>query len=86
MAPTSGARESGGTAQAHREYIELLRREKKLGAAGDVGEDELTGVLIFKAIPVEEAEALLRMDPAIRSGTLRFEIHRWWSADHVLPW
>jgi len=81
-----GTRDRGGEGRTHGEYIERLRAEKKLGAAGNVNEEELIGVLIFKALPAEEAEALVRMDPAIRSGALRFEMYRWWSADHVLPW
>jgi uncharacterized protein YciI len=83
--------EKGGAADGwlarHGAYISELRQKGKLGAAGSVeGEGDLVGVVIFKAIPGEEAEALLKDDPAVREGVLRLEPHRWWSADHVLPW
>ncbi len=72
---------------AHDRYIEQLRKEGKLGAAGDVKTpDELTGLVIFKAIPLEEAQLLMSQDPAVRARVLRVEWHRWLAADHVLPW
>lgn len=80
------SRASAAAIEAHDEYIDRLRAGKKLGAAGSVNEEELTGVLIFNVMPIEEAEALLQLDPAVKTGALRYEMHRWWSADHVLPW
>ncbi len=72
---------------AHERYIEQLRQQGKLGAAGNVDTpDELAGLVIFKAIPMEEAQLLLGQDPAVRARVLRVEWHRWLAADHVLPW
>ncbi|HVP00506.1 MAG TPA: hypothetical protein VMT15_20680 [Bryobacteraceae bacterium] len=42
-------------------------------------------ILIFDRISVEEAAQLASVDPAVKSGLLRFEQHRWWCAAHVLP-
>jgi uncharacterized protein YciI len=72
---------------AHTDHLSRLRTEGHLAAAGEV--DDETGLLalvVFKRIPIEDARRLIEEDPAVQSGLLRPEYHRWWSADHVLPW
>ena len=72
---------------AHRQYVDRLREGGKLSAAGAiVAPDELVGLVIFKAIPFEEAQKQMEDDPAVKAGVLRVEYHHWWSSDHVLPW
>jgi uncharacterized protein YciI len=72
---------------AHERYIDHLREQGKLGAAGGIDSpDDLVGLVIFKPIALEEAQSLLGEDPAVQAGVLRVEYHHWWSADHVLPW
>lgn len=72
---------------AHVRYVEMLKADGKLSAAGRVnGEDGLAGLVIFRAIPLEEAEKLQSEDPAVKAGAFRVEYHHWWSSDHVLPW
>ena len=72
---------------AHTAYIDQLRQTGKLGAAGNIqAPDEMLGLVIFKSIPLEEAQTLLTADPAVQAGVLRPEYHSWWSSDHVLPW
>jgi uncharacterized protein YciI len=71
---------------AHDGFLDRLRSEGKLGAAGGIeGRDALVGMVIFKVIPLKEAQQLLADDPAVKSGVARVEFHQWWSADHVLP-
>jgi len=71
----------------HRSYVGKLRAEGKLSAAGPVqGEDELFGLVVFRAVSMDEAKELMGEDPAVRAGVLRVEYHQWWSSDHVLPW
>jgi uncharacterized protein YciI len=72
--------------RAHEDYIDRLRREGKVAAAGPIdGDPDLASVVIFKRIPDDEARRLIGEDPAVQSGALRPEFHRWWSAAHVLP-
>jgi uncharacterized protein YciI len=72
---------------AHERYIDRLHGLGKLGAAGAVeAPDDLLGMVIFKPIPLAEAQHLLRDDPAVQAGVLRVDFHAWWSSDHVLPW
>jgi uncharacterized protein YciI len=71
----------------HQKFVDSLREQGKLGAAGPIeAPDDLVGLVIFKAIPFEDAQKLLQEDPAIQAGVLRAEYHQWWSSDHVLPW
>jgi len=72
---------------AHERYIDQLRMQGKLGAAGGIdAPDDLLGLVIFRPISLEEAQRLLGDDPAVQAGVLHVEYHHWWSADHVLPW
>lgn len=72
---------------AHAAYVRKLKADGKLSAAGRVnGEVGLAGLVVFKVIPMEEAQKLLMDDPAVKAGAFRVEFHHWWSSDHVLPW
>ena len=72
---------------AHGQFVEKLRKDGKLSAAGPAdGDDELAGLVVFRAIPLEEAVRLMSEDPAVRAGVFKVEYHHWWSSDHVLPW
>jgi uncharacterized protein YciI len=71
----------------HERYIERLKEQGKLGAAGKIdAPDDLVGLVIFKPTSLEEARRVLGEDPAVQAGVLRIEYHHWWSSDHVLPW
>jgi uncharacterized protein YciI len=77
----------GALLASHERYIDLLREQGKLGAAGGVeASGDMVGLAIFKPISLEDAQGLLGEDPAVQAGVLRVEYHRWWSSDHVLPW
>jgi uncharacterized protein YciI len=72
---------------AHEQYIQELKQQGKLGAAGPTETpDDLAGVVIFKAISMADAQVYLSKDPAVRARVLRIDWHRWLAADHVLPW
>jgi uncharacterized protein YciI len=69
------------------ELVARLHREGKLAAAGRVdGDDSIVALVVFKRIPVPDAQMLLREYSAQTTGILRAEYHQWWSSDHVLPW
>lgn len=76
----------GTAGSQHALYMEDLKKQGKVAADGPVaGLPELQAVVIFKRIPDEEARQLMDADPDVKSGALKVEAHRWWSAEHVLP-
>jgi uncharacterized protein YciI len=84
---TRGASWDPSQGRAHGEYIGRLKEAGKLSAAGPAESDgDIMGFVVFRRIPLEEAEALLKDDPAVRSGALRVQFYKWYSAEHVLPW
>ena len=44
---------------------------------GDDG--DLRGIVILKVNSLEEAQALVNQDPAVKAGRLRVELHPWMS-------
>jgi uncharacterized protein YciI len=77
----------GAILKQHEHYIETLKADGKLGAAGAIDPpNDLFALVIFRTIPLEEAKLLPDDDPAVKTGVLRVEYHQWWSSDHVLPW
>lgn len=71
---------------AHEQYLDHLREQEKLSAAGRIeASGDFLGLVMFKPISIDDVRSLLQ-DPAVQAGVLRIEYHRWWSSDHVLPW
>jgi uncharacterized protein YciI len=72
--------------QAHADYLDHLRAAGTIGAAGPTeGDNQLRWIVVFNRISEEEAARLMAADPAVMSGALSAEPHRWWCAEHVLP-
>ena len=55
-------------------------------AGGFEGDPELYSACVFKTSFADETRRAMEQDPAVRSGRLAVEFHRWWTADRVLPW
>jgi uncharacterized protein YciI len=71
----------------HEAFVESLRASGVLAAAGRVADDpDIAGIVIFKSDSMDDAKGAMARDPAVQSGRLQPEYHRWWSADRVLPW
>jgi uncharacterized protein YciI len=71
----------------HEAYVESLHHAGALAAAGAVDDDPvIEGFVIFKTDSLDDAKRNLAGDPAVASGRLVPEFHRWWSADRVMPW
>jgi uncharacterized protein YciI len=68
-------------------FVESLRVAGVPAVAGPVEDDPaLVGIIIFKAQPIEEAMRIVSGLPDVHSEHLVAELHRWWSADGVMPW
>lgn len=78
--PQAGAELQRG----HLANIARLHQEGKIILAGPfLDKTDLRGIFLFDATSVEEAQALCDTDPAIRAGSLRVELHPWYSAKGI---
>jgi len=70
--------------RAHLANNARLADEGKLILAGPFRDNtDLRGIWLFDAETVEQAQAWVDTDPAIRAGTLRVELHPWYSAKGI---
>jgi len=67
--------------QAHMNNIERLAAEGKIIMAGPMGsKGDLRGIFIMDGKDSTEIAGHIKLDSAIVTGRLRFEIHPWWTA------
>ena len=70
--------------RAHLANNARLYEEGKLILAGPfLDKTDLRGIFLFDLATVEEAKALCDTDPAVQAGTLRVELHPWYSATGI---
>jgi uncharacterized protein YciI len=56
-----------------------LAAAKPAPAAPPVTDEPRRGLFLFKDVPQETLAPYLALDPAIRSGRLKFDMHRWYA-------
>jgi uncharacterized protein len=67
--------------QAHINNIDRLAAEGKIIMAGPIGDrGDLRGIFIMDGKDSTEIASHIKIDSAIVTGRLRFEIHPWWTA------
>lgn len=77
---TQSAKESAKIQSAHLQHLESMYKQGVLLIAGPMGDDgDLRGIVILKVKSLEEAQALVNEDPAVKAGRLRVELHPWMS-------
>ena len=77
-------KESDRLQRAHLANIARLHAEGKIILAGPfLDKTDLCGVFLFDVETVEEAKALCDTDPALQAGSLRVELHPWYSAKGI---
>nr|WP_295864480.1 YciI family protein [uncultured Chitinophaga sp.] len=65
---------------AHMQHIRQLAQTGKLMVAGPFGNDgDMKGIFILDCRDSLEAVQLVKEDPAVRAGRLRFEVLPWWT-------
>ncbi len=71
--------------EGHMANITKLSKSGKLLLAGPFMEDvNWRGIFILKCDTQEEAEALVKTDPAVAAGRLSYEIHPWLTGKNCL--
>ena len=77
---TQSADESAKIQSAHLQHLESLYKQGILLIAGPMGDDgDLRGIVVLKVKSLEDAQALVNNDPAVKAGRLRVELHPWMS-------
>ena len=67
--------------KGHMDNIGRLYYEGKIKVAGPFGDDgDWRGIFIFDAESKEEVDSLLKTDPAIAAGRLKYDIRPWYTA------
>lgn len=67
--------------EGHMKNIRQMAEDGKLVLAGPFfGQGEYRGIYVFNVNTIEEAEALTRHDPAIKSGRLEMELKEWYGS------
>jgi uncharacterized protein YciI len=65
----------------HMANMNRLAGEGKLAVAGPFSKDpDFRGMFIMAVETVEEAKALVDTDPAVKSGMLQADYHKWWGS------
>ena len=64
---------------AHLNRLYEMRKASLIGPVENGAEGELRGILVFNTPTLAEADSLAQLDPMVRAGWLRVEIHPWWT-------
>lgn len=66
---------------AHLAHMDSLAKIGQLDIAGPMGDDtDLRGIVVLRVASMEQAEACVLADPAVKANRLSYEIHPWWAA------
>lgn len=66
---------------AHLAHMDSLANLGQLDIAGPMGDDtDLRGIVVLRVATMEQAEACVKADPAVKANRLSYEIHPWWAA------
>lgn len=82
--PNTGAtkEEKAELFKGHMDNINKLAAEGKLAIAGPFGKNDRNyrGIFIFNVATVEEAQALVGSDPAVKAGIFEAELTPWYAS------
>ncbi|HQV37714.1 MAG: hypothetical protein IPO60_02795 [Flavobacteriales bacterium] len=80
-APPLDSATSALTLKQHLEHQEEQAERGLIQMAGPFGDDgDWRGLLLYDCDSREEVEGYLRMDPFVKAGRLKYEIHPWYGA------
>lgn len=76
--------DSAATAELMEQHLAHLTRMAEEGYSsltGPMGDDgELRGIVVYNTATLEEADSLANLDPMVKAGRLKVEVHPWWTA------
>lgn len=67
--------------EQHLAYLSRMAKEGYASLIGPFGSDgEIRGIAVYNTATEKEADSLARLDPMVKSGRLKVEVHPWWTA------
>lgn len=65
----------------HMEHLSRLYTEGYTSLTGPMGGDgDIRGIVVFNTATQKEADSLANLDPMVKAGRLKVEVHPWWVA------
>lgn len=67
--------------EQHLAHLNRMYEEGYSSLTGPMGDDgELRGIVVYNTPTLQEADSLANMDPMVKAGRLKVEVHPWWTA------
>ncbi len=67
--------------ELHMAHLSRMYEEGYADISGPFGDDgEIRGITIYNTPTLKMADSLANLDPMVKSGRLRIEVHPWWAA------
>jgi uncharacterized protein YciI len=64
----------------HLAHLSRMAREGYASLIGPFGDDgEIRGIVVYNTPTQKEADSLANLDPMVKSGRLKVEVHPWWT-------
>jgi len=77
------SQDSTEAAELQKQHLAHLNRMASEGYAsliGPFGDDgEIRGIVVFNTPTQKEADSLAKLDPMVKAGRLKVEVHSWWT-------
>ncbi len=65
----------------HMEHLGRMYTEGYADISGPFGDDgEIRGITIYNVPTLQMADSLANLDPMVKAGRLKIEVHPWWAA------
>ena len=67
--------------EQHLAHLNRMYQEGYSSLTGPMGDDgELRGIVVYNTPTLQEADSLANLDPMVKAGRLKVEVHPWWTA------
>lgn len=78
------SQDSTEAAELQKQHLAHLSRMAEEGYASLIGplesDGEIRGIAVYNTATQKEADSLAKLDPMVKSGRLKVEVHPWWTA------
>ncbi|HSM62814.1 MAG TPA: YciI family protein, partial [Gillisia sp.] len=77
------SQDSTEAAQLQAKHLSHLERMEVEGYASLIGpfedDSDVRGIVVYNTKTLKEADSLANMDPMVKAGRLKVEVHPWWT-------